>query len=70
MAVPPHEVVYHFQLALLPRLPPLMRNLLLLPGQTESALAITLLTAVDWVLTWMDLLAHAEVLQVPSALTK
>jgi hypothetical protein len=47
MAEPPHEALYHFQLALLPRLPPLMRNMLLLPGHTESALAMTLLTAVD-----------------------
>jgi hypothetical protein len=69
-AVPPQELLYHFQLALLPRLPPPMRSLLLLPGQTESALATTLLTAVEKVLTLMDLLAQLVVLHVPSARTK
>ena len=70
IAAPPQELLYHFQLALLPRLPPLTLRLTLPPLQTESREAEMDVGAVEKVLTLMVLLTQAVVLQVPSALTK
>ncbi len=70
MDVPPQELLYHFQPALLPRLPPFTLSVALLPLQTESTVAEMEDGAEEKVLTLMDLLAHAVVLQVPSARTK
>jgi hypothetical protein len=69
-AVPPQELLYHFQSALLPRLPPFTLRVTLEPLQTESAEAVMEVGAVEKVFTLMDLLAQAVVLQVPSARTK
>jgi hypothetical protein len=66
--VPPHEPLYHFQVAPVPRLPPLNVNVLLWPLQivvvplmllagTEVSLTVTVN---DW---------HVVVLQLPSART-
>jgi hypothetical protein len=65
----PHAPVYHFQLALLPRLPPDTRKVVLLPAHTESRDAVMLLADTDSVFTLMNLLAQEVVLQVPSART-
>jgi hypothetical protein len=69
-AVPPQELLYHFQSALLPRLPPFTLRVTLEPLQTESAEAVMEEGAVEKVLTLMDLLVQAVVSQVPSARTK
>ena len=69
-AAPPHELVYHFQLALLPRLPPLTLSVTLLPLHMESIVAVMEAGAVDRLLTLMVLFTQIVVLQVPSALTK
>ena len=69
-AVPPQELLYHFQLALLPRLPPFTLRVTLEPLHTESTEALIEVGAAEKVLTLMDLLAQAVVLQVPSARTK
>ncbi len=69
-AVPPQELLYHFQSALLPRLPPFTLRVTLEPMQTESAEAVMDVGAVEKVLTLMNLLTHAVLLQLPSARTK
>ena len=69
-AVPPQELLYHFQLALLPRLPPFTLRVTLEPLQTESAEAVMDVGAVEKVLILMDLMAQAVLLQDPSARTK
>ena len=70
IADPLQELLYHFQLALLPRLPPLTLSVILLPLQTESTVAEIEVGAVEKVFTLMVLLIQAVVLHVPSALTK
>ena len=70
IAVPPQELLYHFQLALLPRLPPFTLSVTLEPLQTESAEAVMDVGAAEKVLTLIVLLTHAVVLQLPSARTK
>jgi uncharacterized membrane protein len=69
-AVPPQELLYHFQLALLPRLPPFMLRVTLEPLHVESAEALMEVGAAEKVLTLMDLITHAVLLQLPSARTK
>jgi hypothetical protein len=69
-AVPPQELLYHFQSALLPRLPPFTLRVTLEPLQTESAEVVMEVGAAENVLTLMNLLAQAVLLQDPSARTK
>ena len=61
---------YHLQRAPLPRLPPFTVRVTLVDPQVESALALMPVATTLGVFTLMDLLAHAVVLQVPTALTK
>ena len=69
-SVPPQEPLYHLHRALLPRLPPLTLRVVDVPLQTESRVAVMAVGAVDALLTLIDLLTHAVVLQVPSARRK
>jgi hypothetical protein len=62
--------LYHFHVALLPRLPPTMLSEILVPSHTESAVAVTRVAAVEKVLTFNGLSTHAVVLQLPSILAK
>ena len=69
-SVPPQEPLYQRQRALLPRLPPLTLSVVDVPLQTESRVAVMAVGAVDALLTLIDLLTQAVVLQVPSARRK
>lgn len=68
--VPPQLPVYQRIEALLPSVPPLTRSVTLLPAQTESALEVIVVGALENVLTLTGLLTHAVLLQVPSIRTK
>ncbi len=69
-AVPPQLPLYHLQLALVPREPPLtLRETVELP-QVESVLAMMAEATVLAEFTVMVLDAQLVVLQVPSARTK
>jgi hypothetical protein len=70
MAVPPQELLYHFQLAFPPSVPPLMRSVLLPPLHTESTDAVIDVAAEDNTFTLMVLLSQRVALQKPSARTK
>jgi enoyl reductase-like protein len=49
--IPPQDAMYHFHVALLPRLPPDTRNVVLPPEQTESTDAVIAVAATDSVFT-------------------
>jgi hypothetical protein len=67
---PPHDDVYHFQLAPVPRLPPLIDNVLVLPLHIVVALADAVVAGTDVSCTVTVTLLQMVLLQVPSALTK
>ena len=67
--VPPHDPLYHFQLAPVPSDPPDTLSVVLPPGQTAVALADADEGATEFVFTVTVTLAHAVVLHVPSART-
>ena len=69
-SVPPQDPLYHFQLALLPKVPPCRVSVTLLPVQIESAEVVIEVGAVERVFTFIALLTQAVVLHVPSARTK
>ena len=64
--VPPHELLYHFQLPPVPRLPPDMLSVLLWPLH-NVLVPLIVVTGVDVSLTVKVKLLQAVVLQVPSA---
>lgn len=69
--VPPQLPLYHLHVALLPRVPPLRVSVTLtVPAHIESAVVVIDVAALESVFTFMALLTHAVVLQVPSARTK
>jgi hypothetical protein len=68
--VPPQLPAYQRMDALLPRLPPLNRNVTLLPMQTESALDVIPVGAPEKVLIFTGRPMQVVLLQVPSILTK
>jgi hypothetical protein len=67
---PPHDDVYHLQLAPVPRLPPLIDNVLVLPLHIVVALADAVVAGTDVSCTVTVTLLQMVLLQVPSALTK
>jgi hypothetical protein len=67
--VPPQLPVYQRIEALLPSVPPLTRSVTLLPAQTESALEVMLVGALENVFTFTGLFTQAVLLHVPSILT-
>jgi hypothetical protein len=67
--VPPHDDVYHFQLAPVPRLPPLTDSVVFLPLQIVVVPVIED-AGTDVSCTVTVTLLQMVVLQVPSALTK
>ena len=66
--VPPQLPEYHFQLAPVPRLPPLTVRVVLPPLQMV-VVPVMPVAAVERLLTVTVALAHVVVLHVPSALT-
>lgn len=66
--VPPHDEVNHFQIAPVPRLPPLTVRVTLVPLQIVVAEAVIPLAGNDVSSTFIVLLMQAVELQVPSAL--
>ncbi len=67
--VPPHDPVYHFQLAPAPSVPPLTVRLTVVPGQTTEDEAVILVPGLEVSLTLIVTFAQPVVLHVPSALT-
>ena len=67
--VPPHDPLYHTQLAPVPSAPPLTDNVLVPPEHIAAGTAPADAGAVDDVLTVTVTLWHAVVLHVPTALT-
>jgi hypothetical protein len=68
--VPPQLPEYHFQAAPVPNDPPCTHSVVLCPGQTGFALGEMPEAATESVFSVTVVLAHAVVLQVPSARTK
>ena len=69
--MPPQLPVYHFQLADVPRLPPLTLSVRLPPRQkVDDPEEFTEIAGTDVSFTVMVTLRHTLLLQVPSALTK
>lgn len=67
---PPQLPLYHFQLAPVPKLPPLTVRVVLLPEHIVDDVAAILVAAIEVSLTVISFEIQAVVLQVPSALTK
>ena len=67
--VPPHDEVYHFQLADVPKLPPLTESVVFLPRQIVDVPLIDV-AGTDVSCTVTVTLLQMVVLHVPSALTK
>ena len=67
--VPPHETVYHCQVAPVPKLPPDKVNVEGTPEQTATGFAVAEDAATDGVLRVTVTLAHVVVLQSPTAPT-
>jgi len=68
--VPPHDPVYHCQLAPDPSVPPVTPNVVEPARQTESLLAVIPLGTEDKRMSRTLMLPQLLVLQVPSARTK
>ena len=68
-SVPPHEPVYHFQLALVPKLPLVTVKVDGKPVQISVGLAVAVVGATDGVLSVTVAVAHVVVLQSPTAPT-
>jgi hypothetical protein len=68
-AVPPQVPLYHFQLAPVPRLPPLTLSVVLLPRQMV-VVPVMPVAGTEVSLTVTVMLRQMVVLQVPSARTK
>ena len=67
--MPPQLPVYQFQVAPVPKLPPVAVNVVAPLGQVGFTDAVAPVGAVEFVFTVTATLAHVVVLQVPSALT-
>jgi hypothetical protein len=61
---------YHFQLPPVPRLPPFIVRLLLLPRQIDTALAVIEFAGTEVSFTVIITLLHIVLLHAPSARTK
>ena len=68
-SVPPQEPLYQVQLAPVPRVPPVIPKVVLLPEHIVARLAVAVVAATELLLTVIVTLWQAVVLQVPSALT-
>ena len=68
--VPPHEPEYQFQLAPVPRDPPVTTRVVAVPWQTESCVAPALVAAVEGVFITTVTASQVVVLHCPSARTK
>ena len=70
-AVPlPQPLLYHFQSAPVPKLPPVILKVVLPPLQMVVAEALALVAGIEVSLTVMETLAQLVLLHNPSALTK
>ena len=67
--VPPQDPEYQFQVAPVPKVPPVTERVVAWLGQVGLTLADTLAAATELVLTVTVTLTQAVVLQVPSART-
>lgn len=67
--VVPQPLAYQFQVAPVPRAPPLTVSVLLVPEQIVAAEAFAEEGAVDTLLTLMSIFSQAVVLQDPTAFT-
>ena len=67
--VPPQEPVYHFQFALVPKLPLVTVNVDEKPEQISVGLAVPMVGATDGVLRVTVTVAHVVELQSPTAAT-
>ena len=67
---PPHEPEYHFQIAPIPKVPPVELNVVVDPGQMADGEEEAARGEVDTVFTIMVLLTQFVELHVPSALRK
>ena len=67
--MPPHEPVYQFQFAPIPKFPPDMLSVVDTPLQIGEV-PLAEVAAVDNVFTFMVILEHIVVLQNPSALNQ
>ena len=68
-SVPPHESVYHFQFALVPKLPLVTVKVEGKLEQISVGLAVAVVGATDGVLRVTVTVAHVVVLQSPTAPT-
>ena len=68
--VPPHEPLYQYQSAVVPKTPPVRFKVVELPWQIVDKTAATEIVEVEELsFTVIIVLMHIEVLQIPSALT-
>ena len=67
--VPPQEPVYHFQLALVPKLPSVTVNVDVAPEQIFAEFAVAVVGATDDVLKVTEVFTQEVFPQSPSALT-
>ena len=67
--VPPQELLYQFHAAPVPKLPPVILNVLVAPVHKVDGVAIAEVAVVDTVLTETITDKHVVVLQDPEALT-
>lgn len=67
--VPVQLPLYHFQLAPVPKVPPLTLSVVLWPSQIVALLALADVAGTDVSLTVIAILLHTVLLQVPSART-
>ena len=67
--VPPHDTVYHCQVAPVPSAPPISVKVIAVPGQTvNEGLPVTEVGAVEFEFAVTVAVKQPVVLQVPSAL--
>ena len=64
-----HEPEYQFQLPPVPKLPPIIDNIEVLPGHTEDGLDEAEVASADIVLSSTFVVTHMVLPQVPSTLT-
>ena len=67
---PEQEPLYQYQFAEVPKLPPLIPNVVEMPSQIVVSDDVVESAETEFVLTEIVILTHPVVLQVPSALTK
>ena len=68
--VPPHKPEYQLQAPPVPRLPPVIPNVVDVPSQIVVSVAVIEDAWAELVLTVIVMLAQIVVLHIPSALTK